>query len=61
MLRPTLFIAATALAGCQQATTPTPHADGAIVTHAVEQAQAKADQRRQASKQVEVANLEIGL
>ena len=45
MIRKALLAGLAALAACAQSP-PTPHADGDIVTHAVELAQARADQTR---------------
>ena len=46
MIRKALLVSLVGLAACAQSPQPTPHADGDIVTHAVELAQARADQTR---------------
>ena len=46
MIRKALLAGLAALAACAQSPQPVPHADGEIVTHAVELAQARADQTR---------------
>ena len=43
MIRKVLLAGLVGLAACAQTPQPTPHADGDIVTHAVELAQARAD------------------
>lgn len=45
MLRAVLFTIAACLAACAQTPQPSPHSDGQIVTHAVQLAQARVDDR----------------
>jgi hypothetical protein len=47
MIRKALLAGLIALAACAQSPQPTPHADGEIVTRAVELAQARADHTRE--------------
>ena len=46
MIRKALLTGLVGLAACAQSPQPAPHANGDIVTHAVELAQARADQTR---------------
>jgi len=46
MIRKALLAGLAGLAACAQSPEPAPHADGDIVTRAVELAQARADQTR---------------
>ena len=45
MIRKAILLIAAGLSACADSSMPTPHADGEIVTRAVQHAQAQVDQR----------------